>query len=661
MEQACRNIKNSARLFPHGAVRHIPGDSGVIKLFCKTSGIFGGLGMNTYATVHHSDPDYSRPLLEIPHQYHERFKKHLQVLYGPEVAAQTLPELERVLKVYYAHKPKQMIEEEKDLDPINRFTEKDLVLITYGDMVEGSEGHPLMTLSNLVQEHLYAFNTLHILPFFPFSSDRGFSVVDFKQVDSRLGNWEDIWNLDSSYQLMFDGVVNHISAQSKAFRNFINGVPGSEDLFIVFNSQDDLTTKDRQQIFRPRTSDVLSEFQTINGPKFVWTTFSRDQVDLNYHSPKVLLYVLNLLLFYVRQGADIIRLDAVTYLWSEPGTSCVHLKQTHEIVKLMRDVLNLVAPRAALITETNVPHNENISYFGDGYDEAQMVYNFALPPLVLHAFYREDASYLSDWAASLSTPSDQTAFFNMLDTHDGIGLMGATGILPPAELEYMVAEARERGARISYCTTSSHDKQPYEINSTWFDALNGKARESTVFQVKRHVASRSIPLMLKGVPAVYLHGALGTGNDKQAVEKSGVRRDINRSKINLDDIRIELKKPGSKLNLLRHSLARLGMLRINEPAFHPQGGQEVLSITEQAVSILRTSLDNSRRVLALTNVTPRMCPLEINLAEHGLERYPNWRCLVSGNEWYSEDGVLELALSPYEVSWLIPLNQKSAV
>jgi len=182
----------------------------------------------------------------------------------------------------------------------------------------------------------------------------------------------------------------------------------------------------------------------------VWTTFSADQIDLNYKNPEVLMYIIETMLLYVRRGAGILRLDAVTYLWAEPGTPSVHLEQTHEIIKLLRDVFNVVAPWTAVLTETNVPHKENVSYFGNGHDEAQMVYNFALPPLVLHTFYREDATALSRWAENLKYISNSTTFLNMLDTHDGIGLMGVKDILPEEDIDFIIQTAREHGAFVSY-------------------------------------------------------------------------------------------------------------------------------------------------------------------------------------------------------------------
>ena len=347
----------------------------------------------TTKSVHNQEPDYTRHLLDIPPEVHKRMFDRLCFLYGDSVAKVYMLELERILKVYYAYKPKELIDNEKNIEPTERFTEEDVILITYGDLLRGKEHSPLATLAKFCDTYLKGtINTLHILPFFPYSSDRGFAIIDFETVDPNLGSWQDIEDLENRYQLMFDGVINHVSSKCRWFQEFLDGNSSFKDFFTAFDSPDDLTPEQRKLIFRPRTSDILTEFMTINGPKYAWTTFSHDQIDLNFKNPEVLMRVIEILLLYVRYGADIIRLDAVTFLWDQPGTCGVHLEQTHEIIKLLRDILDVVAPGVALITETNVPHQENISYFGNGHDEAQMVYNFALPPLVLHTFYTEDTT-----------------------------------------------------------------------------------------------------------------------------------------------------------------------------------------------------------------------------------------------------------------------------
>jgi sucrose phosphorylase len=608
--------------------------------------------------LYNLEPDYERPLFEIPFEARKRMFNRLCFLYGKNEANAIMPELERLLKVFYAHKPQEMIEAEKSCDPGERFTEKDIILITYGDMLLAEEDSPLATLHKVVNTYNRgAVNTLHILPFFPYSSDRGFSIKDFSSVDPRLGTWEDIRKITSQYQLMFDGVLNHASSQSKMFREFLNGHPYYRDFFIAYNSPDDLTPDQRSKIFRPRTSDILTRFQTISGPRYVWTTFSEDQIDLNFRNPAVLMRIVEGLLFYVRQGANIIRLDAVTYIWAEPGTECVHLPETHEIVKLLRDVMDTVAPGVALITETNVPHEDNISYFGNGNDEAHMVYNFALPPLVLYTFYSGDATAISNWARTLKNPSHTATFFNMLDTHDGIGLMGVKGILPGEHIDFIIQNAKTHGALISYKMTEHRTEEPYEINSTWWSAINGDdCNEDITLQVKRHIASRSIAFVLQGVPAAYIHGMVGTSNDHELAKKTGVNRDVNRGVIDSTAFAEALKDPRSKNALLRESNTRLSLTRTGERAFHPHGGQRVLMTSPAVFTVFRTSPEGDQHVLTITNITHRECTIEIPLSELTLEE-TRWFDLLGKKEWQAARNKLTITLQPYDLMWLKPLRE----
>ncbi len=616
-----------------------------------------GKGFEIAGIAHNEEPDYSRPLFKIPSEARKRIFARLAFIYGETVAKAYMPELERIIEVYYAYKPQDMIEKESGLNPEERFTEKDIILITYGDLLRGEEHSPLATLSKFCDAYLEGtINTVHILPFFPYSSDRGFSIIDFETVDPNLGTWDDIAELQNHYQLMFDGVINHISSKSRWFQEFLNGNPYYWDFFIHFSSPSDLTQEQRSLIFRPRTSDILTKYKTINGERHVWTTFSADQIDLNYSNPDVLMRVAEILLIYIRRGADIIRLDAVTYLWTEPGTLCVHLKQTHEIVKLFRDILDTVAPNAALITETNVPHEENISYFGNGRDEAQMVYNFALPPLVLYTFYSEDATVLSRWAEDLKTPSNTTSFFNFLDSHDGIGVMAVKNILPQKEIDFIIKKAKDHGGLISYKTGEDGSEVPYEINITWFSALNHEeSGEDIAFQVKRFVASRIIALVLRGVPGIYMHSLIGSQNDIEAVLATESKRDINRTVIDGKAITEALQDPLSKLSRISREFGRLIAIRTKKRAFHPNGDQQVLMISSDIFAIMRISPEGDQYILTLTNVTNRVCRIEVPLSQLGIDEN-RWYDLVSGMEWMAEEQKICITLIPYDVVWLEPFR-----
>ena len=605
-------------------------------------------------TTHTSEPDYTKPVFELTQQERERILKRMNFLYGEDIADMYMPELERTLKIYMAHKAEIMIQQEQSFTYHNRFTEEDIILITYGDLLRGKEKSTLVTLAKFCDIYLEGtINTIHILPFFPYSSDRGFSIIDFETVDPNLGTWQDIEDLEGRYQLMFDGVINHVSSKSRWFQEFLNGHPYYKDFFISYKSYDELSLEDRQIIFRPRTSDILTKFHTLEGIRYVWTTFSEDQIDLNYKNPNVLLRVLYILLLYVRHGADIIRLDAVTYLWTEPGTQCIHLDQTHEIVRLFRDILNIVAPHVALITETNVPHEENISYFGNGYDEAQMVYNFALPPLVLYTFYTQEAAAISEWAEKLEPPSDATTFFNFLDSHDGIGLMGVRGILNDNDITMMIERAEKHGAFISYKTADDGTEVPYELNITWFSALNKEddPEEDLAFQIRRFTASRAIALVLKGVPGIYLHSLIGTPNDIMAVLASKSNRDINRTVLDYQAITDALQDPLSKISRINRELGRILKIRTHQRAFHPNGGQKVLYLSPQVFAVVRTSPEHDQTIISLINVSNTVSHIEIELASIG-ESASIWFDLVSEMEWYAEGGTIYITLNPYDIYWL---------
>ena len=599
------------------------------------------------------EPDYERPVFEVSGKYREIILDKLISIYGEKRASACFSELERLMKVHYAYKDPEMIEWEKGLDPTDRFTEKDVILITYGDLIRSEDQPPLEILADFSEKHLKgAINTLHILPFFPYSSDRGFSIIDFEEVDPRLGTWEDIRKLKTNSRLMFDGVFNHTSSKSRWFQEFLDGNPEFQDFFIIFSTRGAIPDEYLQLIVRPRTSDLLSIYCTLNGKRSVWTTFSTDQIDLNFKSPKVFLKMLEILLTYVRRGADIIRLDAVTYLWSELGTNCAHLEQTHNIIKLFRHILDAVAPHVALITETNVPHEENIQYFGDGTDEAQMVYNFALPPLVLHAFQTGSSTHLTGWASGLKKVSDTASYFNILDCHDGIGVMGARGILTEDEIEMMALRVLEHGGFISYKDNGDGTISPYELNTTWYSALNREdCDETTDYQIKRFLASRSIPLVMMGVPGIYLHGLFGSKNDADAVLDEGQTRSINRRTIDKESLYMALNDKETTIYKVSNLLSEMIEKRIQQKAFHPNAPQRVLSVSDSVFSLIRTSIDDKENILCITNVTARDQHMKFDTNEIGLN-VESWHDILSGNSLTSPNGILSLNLRPYDVFWL---------
>jgi sucrose phosphorylase len=464
-----------------------------------------------------------------------------------------------------------------------RLDEGESVLITYADSLRAPHETPLRTLRRFLRVHApEVVRTVHLLPFYPWTSDDGFSVVDDRAVDPAVGDWDDVAALREDAALMFDVVLNHASVSSRAFQGFLAGDPAYRDCFIAVDPTTDLSA-----VVRPRTSPLLTPFAGAEGPLHVWSTFSADQVDRNYANPRVLLDLIDIVLGYLARGATILRLDAVTYLWKEVGTSCVHHPKTHAVMRLLRTIVDACYPQAVLLTETNVPHHENISYFGSGFDEVSMVYNFALPPLLLHTFGTGDARDLSRWASELRTPSTETTFLNFLASHDGIGVRPVEALLSEAQVAAMVARVQAHGGMVSY-RSAGGAKLPYELNISLFDALSDpQAPEPAARAIDRFVAAHAIMFALAGVPAIYIHSLVGSRSDHAHVAHRGYPRAINRSKLDVAQLSAELADPQNRRARVLARLTHLLRVRRGERAFHPQAPQRILDLGLGTLALLR--------------------------------------------------------------------------
>jgi glycosidase len=587
----------------------------------------------------------------------ERLKSHLEFLYGEKQGQQVWPLLQKRLADFGQRNP----ELQEDVGgPMERLSERDAILITYGDQFQVSDCPPLQSLNDFMEQHLFgAINGVHILPFFPYSSDDGFAVIDYRQVNPELGTWEDIARLDESFRLMFDAVINHISRESEWFQAFLRGRAPYRDYFITLDPDTDLS-----MVVRPRALPLLTPVETDHGRQYVWTTFSDDQIDLNYANPQVLLEIVDLLLFYVEQGAEIIRLDAIAYLWKKAGTPSIHLPETHHVVKLFRAVLDTVAPEVILITETNVPHAENISYFGDSLretgdgspkrgDEAQMVYQFPLAPLVLHTFHTGDARVLTDWAASLEIPYPTASFFNFIASHDGIGVRPAEGLLTPNEIQTLVDKTEAHGGQVSYKTNKDGSKSVYELNITLYDALNNPNDPDLEVDVQRFLASQVIMLSLAGVPGIYVHSLFGSRNCYQCLEESGRTRSINREKFQQAELEKKLEDPDSREALVFAGYTHLLRRRREHPAFHPNGGQKVPDLGKACFGVIRSSPKGDETALCIVNVSAQRQRLSLRIDQLGLPEAEQWRDLIKGGVYLVENGQLRLNLRGYQALWLV--------
>ncbi len=519
------------------------------------------------------------------------------------------------------------------------FSQEDVFLIAYGDTLKKKGERPLETLYKFaVRQFKDVFSTIHILPFFPFSSDDGFSVMDFFTVNPELGTWEDIRRLGRDFQLMFDLVLNHVSAKSTWFQNYLAEKPNYEDLAIEVDPLANLSL-----VTRPRSLPLLTRFKkTSHETVYVWTTFSADQIDLNYKSLEVLKQMVKALLFYVEQGATSIRLDAVAYIWKEIGTTCIHLSQAHQVVQLFRSILNVVAPNVLLITETNVPHHENMSYFGDGHNEAQMIYNFTLPPLLFYTFVREDSRVLSEWAKDLKVPSNSNTFFNFTASHDGIGVRPLEGILPQAEIDNLIDVVKENGGRVSYKRNPDGSDSPYELNITYVDALLTPEVTKKSLHAQKFLASQSIQYALPGVPASYIHSVLGSRNWEVGVRQSQSARTINREKLQVDDVLSQLKDPETFRSQIFNRYIKMIKTRRKQPAFHPNADFEILGIDPQVFVIARHA--ENQKLYAVTNISSKQVTVSLSSAGSPARM----KDVITG-EIFSTDA---LKLNPYQFLWL---------
>ncbi|HJR81419.1 MAG TPA: sugar phosphorylase [Anaerolineales bacterium] len=566
---------------------------------------------------------------------------HLIALYGPTVGEDTFERLRPILSSY-GNLPAHSGEDKPLL------SERDSVLITYADQLREPGAPPLKTLTRFCEKYLPGLvNSVHILPFYPYSSDDGFSVIDYRAVNPEFGSWDDISHLSKNFRLMFDAVINHASVQHEWFQGFLKDDPKYRDYFVVVEGNPDLS-----QVVRPRALPLLTTFDTSSGPRQVWTTFSDDQVDLNFQNPDLLLEIIDTLLFYVAHGAQLIRLDAIAYLWKEIGTSCIHLPQTHRIIQLFRAALDVVAPQVILVTETNVPHVDNISYFGNGKDEAQMVYNFALPPLVLHTLHTGNSRVLSKWAAGLKLPSTQTTFFNFLASHDGIGVNPARGILTEDEIDALIQRVIDHGGLVSYKNDVSGKQSPYEMNINYFDALSSpRSEEPLSTQVDRFMISQAVMLALVGVPGIYFHSLFGSRGWRAGVELTGRNRTINRQKFDLAGFEREFLDESSLRHQVFQRYAGLLRARAGSSAFHPHGSQEILEYGEAVFAVLRISPAGNSRVLCLHNISDQTQRVKMESKEiFGL--FAGGLIDLITDHRLDDLSMDTLVLQPYQTLWL---------
>ena len=519
-------------------------------------------------------------------------------------------------------------------------TEKTSMLICYGDSILDNKKNSLKVFKNFYFKKLEKyFNTVHFLPFYPSSSDSGFAVKDHYQIDSRLGNWSDIKNLSKKINIMADLVINHSSARGLWFRNFLKNKKPGKDYFFTVNSKFDIS-----KVIRPRDHRLLKKINIFKKKEYLWRTFSSDQIDLNFKNPAVLLRFLKIMIHLVNQGVTIFRLDAIAYLWKESGTKCINLKQTHEIIKLLRVISSSLNIETIIVTETNLPEKENISYFGNN-DEANWIYNFSLPPLLIHAFLFENSLYLNKWSKKLPNLKTGNSYLNFIASHDGIGMRPIEGILNKTALNNFFIRLKKNGSKFSYRKIQNNNKKVYEANITIFDALTkSNSDKKGEFLFERYFSAHAIMISFDGVPAIYFNSLFGTSNDEAKFVITGNNRDINRYRWNEKNILYQLKNTRSKQSIFYKSITKLLDIRRRQKAFHPNAKRSQMNLGKKIFCFKRTSLDKRQIIICISNLTSKIVKPKLD------KKFINWKNLISPQIKYNKLNSLEL--KPYETIWL---------
>lgn len=534
----------------------------------------------------------------------------------------------------------------------NHWCERDAVLITYADSIERKlDGRvceaPLKTLRRVLDRDFSdAINSVHILPFYPYSSDDGFAVINYADVNESLGDWADIQAMAESYRLMADLVINHCSSRSIWFDQFINDEAPGNAFFKTALPSDDLT-----HVVRPRTSPLLRATQTAVGERFVWCTFSHDQVDFDFENPEVLLAFVRIIRLYLDHGVKLFRLDAVAFLWKNMATPCINLPQTHEVVRLLRTLIEHACPDAVIITETNIPNQENLTYFGNA-NEAHCIYNFSLPPLLLNTLLTGNCHYLKQWLMSMPPSQAGTAYFNFIASHDGIGLRPVEGLLNEDELNRLIQTMTRFGGNVSLRMNSDGRPRPYEINIALFDALQGTHQGPDQWQIERFLCAHAIMLSLEGIPGIYIHSFFATGNDYERFEHTQHNRSINRHRWDYDALMAALGDSEQHHAEVFSGIKKLLNVRSVQPAFHPNAAQFMLQLSDEIFGIWRQSIDRQQSIFCVYNISDQ--PQRLSLSELNLLESVTWHDLISQTDIENVAG--EWVLQPYQSAWMSALT-----
>ena len=519
-------------------------------------------------------------------------------------------------------------------------SEKTSLIICYGDVVYSNEKGSIKVFQSFFQKNLKKyFDTIHFLPFYPSSSDSGFAVKDHYKIEKRIGNWSDLKRISKYNNIMADIVINHSSARGLWFKNFLKRKKPGRDYFLTVNSKFNTS-----KVVRPRDHKLLKKIKIFDKSDYLWRTFSPDQIDLNFKNPSVLLRFIKIMIHLINNGITIFRLDAIAYLWKENGTKCINLRQTHEIIKLLRIISNYLNVETVIITETNLPENENLSYFGNS-DEANWIYNFSLPPLLIHALLFENNSYLNKWSKNLPVTKLGNNYLNFIASHDGIGIRPTEGILNNKSLNNFLKRLKKNGSKFSYRKVQNKSKKVYEANITVFDALKKSDYDPQgKFFLERYVAAHSIMISFEGIPAIYFNSLFGKSNDEAKYVITGNNRDVNRYKWNYKNITKKLSDNKTKQSIFYHNIVNLLSIRRKQKAFHPSGIRHNINLGPKLFCFKRESIDKKQSIICITNLSSKNQNAKLS------KSLSNYKDLLNSKTKFKNENLL--TLRPFQTVWL---------
>ena len=572
----------------------------------------------------------------------KRLNQHLVKIYGESSPSEEITFLTDNIVNYLADAKDEIFKDDK-IQSLNKWSEKSILLITYANSITSDSEIPLKTLNNFLNSHLSDLvSIVHILPFFPSSSDHGFSVVDYYSVDSKYGSWDEVKKLALDFNVMYDVVLNHGSSKSDWFQNFLNCEGFGSNFFYTANKDVDTSL-----VTRPRTNELLNRVNTKKGDKYVWCTFSSDQIDYDFSNSEVLKEFIKIIIFYLKQGATVFRFDAVAFIWKKLGSSCINLPETHEIVRLFRTILDYLSPKAILVTETNTPARENVTYFGNA-NEAHWIYNFSLPPLLIYSVLKGDSTVLEKFTMTLPPAQLGTAYLNFIASHDGIGLRPVEGILNNKQTQSLIIHMEEIGGKTSYRKSTDDIVKPYELNISLYDAVSKNFKGDDKYALERYLCIHTIMLSLEGVPAFYIHSLMGTQSDEKLYNKTQHNRDLNRHEYSEKELLNALEDTNDHRSYIYNKITNLIKIRKKQKAFHPNAVQFTLHLGKNFYGIWRQSLDKRQSIFCITNMTSKK--KNFSLIDINLIGFDNWKDLISEDN--INDINTEITLKPYQTMWI---------